>query len=274
MSALVYQFKYTPTEKLPPSDITVAFILSVMKWQAFCNLQPNIYCFPPNIISPQVPRKIQEGIQKMLGEVGKILQDYINSLGRDFIEVLISKGYKIAGPFKNFEDMTFKEKEQYPLVLSCETFLIAKFVDKNRFGDSVVYGTYPWGIEYCAGSYRFEGELLLNVNIKVTLFESLTKEKMIVKEISIPVQPSFYKYLIYVDEEIRVDPTTGTRFATLKEAKFLEGDDQRPQVLAKALESIYPLQLDQFSKIFDPKEIEQAKTDAEKVRKIRGYSEG
>lgn len=271
-----YKFEYTPSENLSPSDINIDLV------KPFFKMPPNISLeLSPNItqseekISNFVISNIKEGIQNVLKETHDILKEYHSSLQRDFEKIILSKGYKISGPFDNLEDMTFGQKERTLLVLVPEIIFKAQFSDKERrifdgrniWEPASIWKSTRSGKYECI--YAYEGELVLETTINIIFYEPLTGEKIIVKKISIPVQPIPYEYYIYIVDKASYWWNGGPQYYyEMVEGKFV-GTDSRSRALAKALESIYIQQLEEFSKFLDLREIEQAKIDAEKARKLK-----
>lgn len=259
---LMYSFDYTPAEKLPYSDITIAIVNPIYEKKEIKNCDSK--------------------------EVEKIVEDYLAALKNDFEEVVIDKGYKITGPFNTLQDMTYGEREKSILALEPKVFLSVTFNDEKKEIYSEAPKKFPTHdkiqtqkVTAFADGYekviKISGTLVATVSISFALWEPLTREKMLIRQISIPIGESInYHYFISTIwkgyrtiEEILLGGWVVA--PEVIESKPIEEADYRPRALAKALESIYTQQLEQFSRYFDPKEIAQVKLDAEKVRKLKRY---
>jgi hypothetical protein len=216
-------------------------------------------------------------------EIKKICADYLNSIKSDFNETLIAKGFTLLGPFSNFGEMTYGEKEKSNLALLANVNLKFQFIDTTGqnnveiFSQRTKSGTREVNgkIVLCKSIQiigKFSGSLIADGFIELVLVEPLTGEKMWIKQIKIPFEKEPYYYYIQQEGMQNIDiigNPVGDMVITNTE--LLKENDFRPRALAKALEKIYISQLDLFSKYFDPKEISFVIKDAEKVRKLKRY---
>lgn len=280
---LSYKFEYTPTENASQSNIVIAFVKPSFKSEISVNLTPNLeierLSHNPaaqsyEAIPAQVISNVREGIQECISQIQDILKVYSESLRKDLEKVILSKGFKISGSFDNLDDLTYRVKDEALLVFVPEIFLKAQFQDINRnwsYGDSR-YLNKPsmwrnWYDYMLETIFKYEGNASIEVIIKVTLYEPLMKEKILVKQISIPLQSIAYNYNISIWIYHYTQYTPEINHERVVDGRFIKETDSRPHVLAKALESVYVQQLEEFSKYLDSKEIEQAKLDAEEIRK-------
>ena len=216
-------------------------------------------------------------------EIKKICADYLNSIKSDFNETLIAKGYTLLGPFSNFGEMTYGEKEKSNLALLANINLKFQFIDTTDqnnaeiFSQNIKSGSREVNRKMVFSKFiqmiaKFNGNLIVDGFIELVLVEPLTGEKMWIKQIKIPFEKEPYYYYIqqegFQDTDIIGNPIGNT---VLTNTILLNGTDSRPRALAKALEKTYISQLDLFSKYFAPKEISFVIKDAEKVRKLKRY---
>ncbi len=271
LPALGYTFDYTPVQETNPVRASIALIAPTYS----------------NSTSAGISFTILDDSVKLAAtndeEIKKICADYLNSIKSDFNETLIAKGYTLLGPFSNFGEMTYGEKEKSNLALLANVNLKFQFIDttgqnnveifsqRTKSGTREVNGKIVFfkSIQIIG---KFSGSLIADGFIELVLVEPLTGEKMWIKQIKIPFEKEPYYYYIQ-QEGIQDIDIIGNPVGDmiLTNTELLKENDFRPRALAKALEKIYISQLDLFSKYFDPKEISFVIKDAEKVRKLKRY---
>ena len=128
------------------------------------------------------------------GNASPLFKDFVGSMTNDFMEVLTAQGFGVRGPFSNYEEILFPDKQASDLILTAE------FEINPDLSNVPLHITYYSRNEY--GHVRPAGKFYLNMpvnevkpnqvviikgNINLTISESLTNEKIWKK--SIPITP-------------------------------------------------------------------------------------
>lgn len=107
-----------------------------------------------------------------------------NSLGRDIERLLISKGFKIVGPFSDINDMTFPQKKQSDLVLQpIMDFAFQQPQASQREKSS--WGNLLVDKEKREKEYVWEGLCSISGFISFEVWEPLSMQKMWIKKVDI-----------------------------------------------------------------------------------------
>lgn len=106
-------------------------------------------------------------------------KQFRSSMGKDFEEILTSRGYVVKGPYESYDLMTYSDKTECELALFAD---IEMNIDKTSGGWKYVQP----GI-YGTGNFsRFDGTLTISGKITLYISETFTKQKLIVKSLPIP----------------------------------------------------------------------------------------
>ncbi len=100
------------------------------------------------------------------------------SMSLDMEEILTSKGFIVKGPYEVYDMMTFSDKKE------CELGLEVK-IDLNIAQTSGGWGKTVAGPR-SDGSAEFAGTLNLSGKITISIIETLTRQKLIVKSVPVP----------------------------------------------------------------------------------------
>ena len=200
---------------------------------------------------------------------------YAKSLLTDFDATLVAKGYGVTGTFAKLDDMTYGEKQRAALVLIPTVTLDVRFQD----GAPVPYSTVRTQTGQHVGNFTLHRrtqysaiptQVSVNGYIELVLYEPLSEQKMWVKKIEVPFQSASATYY-RADTQDYYFPTVGDALAgrarvvstaTETPARY----DGRPNALAEVLQGAYLPQLTEFSRYFDPKEIEHVMGEAADAR--------
>lgn len=102
------------------------------------------------------------------------------SLGRDLEQILTAKGYTIKGPYDEYDIMTYSDKEECELGLFSDIDLQ---INQTSGGwDNITALGYP------TINYRFRGTITISGKVTFYISETYTRQKLIVKSLSIPQQ--------------------------------------------------------------------------------------
>lgn len=260
VSVVQPNFTYEPAKESNPLPVNIAFSLIHKEVDMACGSNP---------------------------QLNEVIQRYVNALDTDFQATLIAKGYQISGPFSDRDQMTYGEKEKAMLLMVPSLKLEIKCQDEKsrestfseaKTGQSKT-ATRGDGASIFLDEWKrvttTPGTLYVSADIGIVLYEPLTGEKLWIKSIRINAEPEPYSHC---------KETTYWLGGTLGESLFgkkqvygqptvaeLPRFDERPVALAKVLEALFPKELSEFARYFDPREISQVVKDAEKVRKIKRY---
>jgi hypothetical protein len=119
----------------------------------------------------------QQGVAQLVHQTPvPMFAEFIDNMTKDFIEVLVARGYGVRGPFKSYEDMIHPEKEGSDLVLTAE-------VDFSLDGSGVRY-SYQTNVTKSDG-FELKGPVKVQSHVNLLVYESLTNTKMWTKSIAI-----------------------------------------------------------------------------------------
>jgi len=105
------------------------------------------------------------------------------SMGKDFEEILTARGYILKGPYEAYDLMTYSDKNECELGLEVE-------INLNILQTSGGWKGYPpttgaFGIT--SGNYStYSGTLNLSGKITISIIETFTRQKLIVKSVPVP----------------------------------------------------------------------------------------
>lgn len=181
-----------------------------------------------------------------------LFKNFSEAIGRSFEELLTSKGFTIKGPFSNYDEMTYPEKEGSDLVIY-PTINIS--VDNSRLESISEYKFILIGDSYYA--YHYEGDIVLGGQISIVAMEPLSKEKMWIKNI---------------DLDRKTVTTKGEKEYPYQAPQMLDFTD--PGIvnpLAKAMESYFPKIMNTASDYINVTEMQMIKKKAMEVRERKVY---
>ena len=168
------------------------------------------------------------------------------NMNRDLEQILTSKGYILKGPFDTYDDMMYSDKKE------CELGLFTD-IDLN--------------ITQTSGSWRNAGSVLLPVSYsgtiaisgKITFYvsETFTKQKLLVKSLSIP-------------QQIDVQLSSKLRYAGNEEIimanKIPINDPGIHNPIALALVDFYKSTMKKASDMLEVEELKNLKAQAKDIR--------
>lgn len=174
-----------------------------------------------------------------------LFQQLAQSLSRDLLAILTARGYTMRGPFRTFDDMTFPDKKGSDLILIPELKIQA---DDSGIAWSPIYG----------GVFQGKGILIITGSVNLVVEESLSGEKMWVKNFDIP------------RATIPVETIYGYPGRTSVQV-LLEKEGQIYNDIAKALEAQYKPILERTYQYLDPEEMQIVKTQSQEIRSKKVY---
>ncbi len=227
----------------------------------FAKLVPKIEPPRMNLIFDYTPKKTSVGSTDITFAIVNthfetpvsMFKDFAENMTKDFQEIFTSNGYRIKGPFKNHDEMTYSDKEGSDLVLMANVDFNPDF-SQLKWTEVEVKFESQEEEKY----YKASGLITINCAINLLLYESLTKELLWTKQIAITplVVPllSHEKYASKANLE-----------GQLKEDNQLHAD------LGKALQSQYNEIMGKIEVYLDPREMEIIAKQAQKLRKMKVF---
>lgn len=156
------------------------------------------------------------GESEVSGRVKTMTDAFLDSSKKDLERLLLAKGLRTAGPFKDVEEMTFSEKRDATFILAPTIKLNIDRAQPNLGGE----------VPSARGQVAASGEFAL------VLFEPLSGQKIWQKRLPVPAQTAQYT--------VELSGTTLT--------------DDRAEATAKMLSSLYKELFDTIGKHADPEE--------------------
>ena len=182
-----------------------------------------------------------------------MFKEFAENMTKDFQEILTEKGYHIKGPFKNYDEMIYPDKEGSNLLLEADVKFRSD-TSQLRWDNVEVKFESKEAKEY----YRASGSITINCHINLILYESLTRERMWTKSLSItPLVVTILSHEMY--------PSKATLAGQLKE------DNQFHADLGKALQSQYNEIMSKIEAYLDPREMKILAKQVQQLRKQKVF---
>lgn len=172
---------------------------------------------------------IKSGEKEVSGRVKTMQDAFLDSAQRDLERLLIAKGLKTSGPFKDHEDMTFSEKKD------------ATFELPPTIKLAIAPGAQP---TFDPGETTWTGEVAVSGEFSLILIEPMSGQKIWAKRLPIPKRTAPWK--------IENSGTTTT--------------DDRAEVTANVLSALYKELMDTIGKHTDPDEFAALSTQSAELK--------
>lgn len=182
-----------------------------------------------------------------------MFQGFAENMTKDFQEILTANGYRIKGPFKNYDDMTYPDKAGSNLVLTTSV-KFSSDTSQLKWNDVKVMFKSQEEEEY----YRASGSITIKCHINLILYESLTRERMWTKSLSIT---PLVVHLLSSEKY----PSQASMRGQLKE------DNQFHADLGKALQSQYNEIMGKIEAYLDPREMKILNKQVQELRKMKVF---
>ncbi|WP_456392031.1 HpaA family protein [Persephonella sp.] len=190
-------------------------------------------------------------------------ENFKRNLAKSLESIMLNKGYKVTGPYKSMDEMTFKEKKVVDFVLIPVIELYPEIKDngcKNTSPISVsaLAPAVKKGEIYCSGEVGFKGQLSFELR------EPLTNEKIYIKGVDFSTDTE--KYEVKVVYENPND--AGKAFLLARQAKMEAINNS----LNKALNLAYNKFIDIFNKYMpEGEEAEDLKKQIKELKQLKRY---
>ena len=175
------------------------------------------------------------------------LDRLIKSLKIDMDQILLSKGIRVIGPFKSYDEMTFDNKKIAIYTLEPEVSIDIGIVGKGKEGLG----------------YTEEGIIKVQGNVYLILRESITSEKVWVKRFDLDPITKPYKLVA------KMKQTRGAADIVLTAG--IKEEDNSDLALAETLKIFYNNMGKKIWKHIDPEEWSKYLPQAKKLRKEKRY---
>lgn len=175
-----------------------------------------------------------------------LLNTISQSIERDFQELLSTYGYGVKGPFRTYDDMTYPDKEQSDLILLPGV--------KILFSQNI-----NWRGGYEIGS---NSSVTVDISFFMVLLESLTKERLWVKDITLEPVTVSLPFKIFGAVKYGGVPSLEV---------LLAYEDVLHAALGSHLSTEYNMVLNRMSSYLHPREMEIVKNAAMRVREKKVF---
>ncbi len=110
-------------------------------------------------------------------------RQFRDNMGKDFEQILTAHGYILKGPYDSYDLMTYSDKNECELGLDIELNVdILQTSGGWNHVPPVSYGIYGTGGNYS----EYKGTLNLSGKINISVIETFTRQKLLVKSVPIP----------------------------------------------------------------------------------------
>jgi hypothetical protein len=210
-------FDYQPPGKSPVDSASVAFAL----------------------VNPQFP----DAWKSLLSVYP--FDKFSKNMATDFEEILSDRGFRLRGPFRTYDELTFPDKSETDLILTPKIEIDLNGIGRTTAGKDLL-GTV---------SYRWKGTVNLGGRITINLNESLSNERMWTKSIELPS-----KSIPYESKKSSESIVWGNI-----------PDLELNNIIANALQEYYLLTMDKVWIYLDPKEMAMVKQQAQLLKDRKRY---
>jgi hypothetical protein len=177
------------------------------------------------------------------------------NMGNDFQEILTARGYVLKGPYEGYDLMTYSDKNDCELGLDIE-------IDLNVLKTSGGWNYVPltsYGYGITGGNYsEYSGSLNLSGKISISVIETFTRQKLLVKSVPVP------------QEDISVKAEE--QFAGFQSTDGIPlGDPGVHNPIAKSLSNFYKTTMQRGWDLLTKEELEHVKTQVPEIREKAGF---
>jgi len=174
---------------------------------------------------------------------------FAKSMGNDFEETLTTRGYKVMGPYRSYDELVYSVKEEGDVILDVEIDLTIKLDEVTAERD------YSWNAIITGEKRLFlNGAVSIFGKLNMKAIEPLSSEKIWVK--SIPINPVSFG----------IKTTTPLTEVELKRDPFPLSDPGVYNPLSLKLEVIYKEAMSKAYIYLEPKELQQLKPQIQKIK--------
>ena len=171
---------------------------------------------------------------------------FLKNMPLDFEEIISAKGFRMRGPFRTYDEMTFPDKSESDLVM-----MPGIEIDVRPMGNVKQGKEFLTEIPY----WEWSGQVNLSGRITISLNETLTNERMWTKSVELPTKSFNYKTPKY-KQPIEKPQVSDTEFANQ---------------LAVQLQEYYTITMEQVWKYLDPQEMAMVKKQAQDLKAKKRY---
>ena len=165
-----------------------------------------------------------------------LFRNFAHNMANDFMEILTARGFSVKGPFKEYDLMTYSDKEGSDLVLTAEVEFTSDLTQL-----------------YFSTLRRVNGPLTVSCHVNLVAHESVTNNRLWTKSIAItPVRVELASRKTYPNR------------ASLH--ILLVNENQFYTALGRALEAQYTEIMNRIYGYLEPKEMAIVKQAAQKLR--------
>ena len=165
-----------------------------------------------------------------------LFRNFARNMANDFGEILTARGFSVKGPFKEYDLMTYSDKEGSDLVLTAEVEFTSDLTQLS-------YTTFS----------KMKGPLTVSCHVNLVARESITNNRLWTKSVAItPVRVELVSRRAYPN---RVSLHT-----------LLVNENQFYTTLGHALEAQYTEIMNRIYGYLEPKEMAIVKQAAQKLR--------
>jgi hypothetical protein len=170
---------------------------------------------------------------------------FSKNMATDFEAIVSARGFRMRGPFRTYDELTFPDKSQSDLILTPKIEIDLEGVGQTTSGKDI-FGTI---------SYQWKGTVNLGGRITLNLNESLSNERMWTKSIELPSRS-----MPYVSKKYQQPITWGGI-----------PEPELSNLIAGALQDYYTLTMDKVWTYLDPKEMALVKEQAQTLKDKKRY---
>jgi hypothetical protein len=175
------------------------------------------------------------------------------NMGKDFEEILTARGYILKGPYEAYDLMTYSDKNECELGLDIEIDL--NILQTSGGWNHVQPTSYGYGVT--GGNYsEYAGTLNLSGKITISVIETFTRQKLLVKSVPVPQEDIIVK----------------------AEARFALGSTGLPtddpgvhNPIAKSLSNFYKTTMRRGWEMLAKEELEHVQKQVPEIREKAGF---
>ena len=223
------------------------------------------------VVGAQLLTPNQQGMMQLVHQTPvPLFDDFIDSMTKDFMELLSALGYGVRGPFQSYDDMIHPEKEGSDLILTAE-------VDLKLDGSGAKY-RYAGGVLDKPEKRPLSpvGPVKIQFHVKLIVYESLTNTKMWQRNIAIkPVTVQLKSHKAYSRRVLAGYAAKygieGQHVSGIPVTEYLQHENKFYSDVGRALQYRYAEILKGIYDYLDPREMQMVKNQSLELRKKKVY---
>ena len=243
-------FSYQPEAQEEKVDKIISIVSPIYKSASSGSMNPQ---FAYNTLNS---RHISVNFNKNLGQYGNRLA---SAMGDTFHEIIISKGFKISGPYETFDDITYGDKKASYLALVPDLNInVDQKVLNSECSDSK---------GYCENV----GTIQIGGSLNIKLIEPLTKQTFFSKRINLSKLTAARDYVQRKHYAAQSNNLISMAVSSLTTGEKKPLIDNTDKVLVEALNDFYSMAMKKVDGYISTEEVMSFENDVMAIKNLKRF---